>query len=387
MGITEKDAIMKKIHKRMAPNHITGLSRCEIFVFGSNLEGRHMGGAARYAYEHFDAEWGNGVGPQGRCYAIPTMLRPLSAIKPYVDDFVEYARLHPMNRFLLTRIGCGIAGFEDVDMAPLFVEAFKLPNVSFPEEWVCVLISYFISSYREDEAAPPVISMEVLQRLCKKYAYTIGAGFHWTEPDIMIRYVIGENKFGFKTMGDFFFHDDTLYIWDYDDVWAPEHNAVAVEETFHDECKDRGYAHRVLFAGVKTPYRDSNGESIFTGDICHIKFHRSEYDFPLRTLGSEENPKDFHYAFVLDNCCIHPEECESITRVGTVFYSLQPEDDGNLVNSKSFEFTDIYGTNPDPIEQRLEMARLTPSFKEQDWKYGVLNILEIEYNWRYYPGI
>ncbi len=56
---------MQKINKRIAPNHITELSECEIFVFGSNLEGRHMGGAARYAYEHFGAEWGNGVGPQG----------------------------------------------------------------------------------------------------------------------------------------------------------------------------------------------------------------------------------------------------------------------------------------------------------------------------------
>lgn len=83
---------MQKIHKRLAPNQITELSQCEIFVFGSNLEGLHMGGAAHYAYDHFGAEWGNGVGPQGQCYAIPTMHGPLSDIKPYVDDFIEYAR-------------------------------------------------------------------------------------------------------------------------------------------------------------------------------------------------------------------------------------------------------------------------------------------------------
>ncbi len=57
---------MQKINKRIAPNHITELSQCEIFVFGSNLEGQHMGGAARYAYDHFGAEWGNEVGPQGQ---------------------------------------------------------------------------------------------------------------------------------------------------------------------------------------------------------------------------------------------------------------------------------------------------------------------------------
>ena len=55
---------MHKIHKRLAPGNITELSQCEVFVFGSNLEGQHMGGAARYAYDHFGAEWGNGVGPQ-----------------------------------------------------------------------------------------------------------------------------------------------------------------------------------------------------------------------------------------------------------------------------------------------------------------------------------
>ena len=100
------------------------------------------GGAARYAYDHFGAEWGNGVGPQGQCYAIPTMHGSLSAIKPYVDDFIEYARQHPMNRFLLTRIGCGIAGFKDEDMAPLFKDALELSNVSFPNEWFIQLLDY-----------------------------------------------------------------------------------------------------------------------------------------------------------------------------------------------------------------------------------------------------
>ena len=88
--------------KRFTPDHITELSKCEIFVFGSNLAGQHAGGAARFAYEHFGAEWGNGVGIQGRCYAIPTMHGPVSAIKPYVDDFIHYAREHPQNRFLVT---------------------------------------------------------------------------------------------------------------------------------------------------------------------------------------------------------------------------------------------------------------------------------------------
>lgn len=243
------------------------------------------------------------------------------------------------------------------------------------------------SSDREEEVAPPVINMKVLQRLCREHAYTIGAGMHWTEPNVLMRYVIGEHEFGYKAMGNFFYFADSLYVWDYDDVWAPDHNADVVEAIFHDECKGRGYAHRVLFAGVKTPYRDSKGESIFTGDICHIKFHGSEYDFPLSTLGSEDNPEYFRYAFDLDNHCIRPEECESITRVGTVFYMLQPNDDGELVEEKSAEFSDIYGQNPDSIERRLEMAQFTPSFYGKYWEYAALNVLEIEYDWRYYPGL
>lgn len=107
----------------------------EVFVFGSNLLGHHGGGAARMAYRKFGAEWGVGVGPTGQCYAIPTMHGGVEAIKPYVDDFVEYARNHPNNRFLVTRVGCGIAGFTDGEMAPLFAALKDTPNVCFPKEW------------------------------------------------------------------------------------------------------------------------------------------------------------------------------------------------------------------------------------------------------------
>ena len=114
---------MKKVNKKITPAFVTELSRCEIFVFGSNLAGHHGGGAARIAFDKFGAEWGNGVGPQGQSYAIPTMQGPVETIKPYADDFIAYAKEHPLNRFLLTRVGCGIAGFTDEEIAPLFVEA------------------------------------------------------------------------------------------------------------------------------------------------------------------------------------------------------------------------------------------------------------------------
>ena len=121
--------------KRITPDFVTRLEPNEIFVFGSNLSGLHGGGAARIAYERFGAEWGTGVGPTGQCYAIPTMQGGVETIRPYVDEFIRYAEQHPEQVFLVTRIGCGIAGFTDGQIAPLFANACHLPNVALPEGW------------------------------------------------------------------------------------------------------------------------------------------------------------------------------------------------------------------------------------------------------------
>lgn len=120
---------------RITPNFITSLEPNEIFVFGSNLLGMHGGGAARIASEQFGAEWGVGVGRTGQCYAIPTMQGGVDTIRPYVNDFIAYAKEHPELIFLVTRIGCGIAGFNDDQIAPLFAAAADLPNVALPKGW------------------------------------------------------------------------------------------------------------------------------------------------------------------------------------------------------------------------------------------------------------
>lgn len=96
-----------------------------IFVFGSNLAGRHNGGAAREAEEHFGAERGVGIGPTGRAYALPTMdaeFKPLAKeeIQSHVDVFLEYARHCSHQEFFVTAIGCGIAGFTPEQIAPMF---------------------------------------------------------------------------------------------------------------------------------------------------------------------------------------------------------------------------------------------------------------------------
>lgn len=123
-------------NREYTPERIMELKPNEIFVFGSNLAGSHGGGAARLAYDRFGAIWGQGVGLQGQSYGIPTMHGGVDAIKPYVDEFIEFAKQHPKYNFLVTKIGCGIAGFKIEVMAPLFKQAIDLENVLLPKDFV-----------------------------------------------------------------------------------------------------------------------------------------------------------------------------------------------------------------------------------------------------------
>ncbi len=124
---------------KYTPENITSLERDDIFVFGSNLEGRHLGGAARVALDKFGARMGQGVGIQGQSYAIPTMQGGVDTIRPYVDEFIDIAREWDQNTFYVTRIGCGIAGFTDEEIAPLFDEAYDLYNVRLPKSFADII--------------------------------------------------------------------------------------------------------------------------------------------------------------------------------------------------------------------------------------------------------
>lgn len=124
---------------KYTPENITHLEPDEIFVFGSNLEGIHAGGAAKVAVEKFGAKIGQGVGIQGQSYAIPTMQGGIETIKPYVDDFIDLAYEWDQNTFYVTRIGCGIAGFKDEEIAPLFDRAYDLYNVRLPKSFADII--------------------------------------------------------------------------------------------------------------------------------------------------------------------------------------------------------------------------------------------------------
>ena len=125
--------------KEYTPENITELGANEVFVFGSNLAGHHGGGAAFVAMNRFGAVWGQGVGLQGQSYAIPTMQGGVETIRPYVYEFIEFAKSHPALKFYVTRIGCGIAGFRDEEIASLFSAAVSVENIVLPETFTSLL--------------------------------------------------------------------------------------------------------------------------------------------------------------------------------------------------------------------------------------------------------
>lgn len=125
--------------ERVASNRIQELKPGEIFVFGSNLEGAHGGGAALLAYRKWGAVWGQGNGLQGQTYGIPTMHGGVDVIRPYVDEFISFAKEHPELTFLVTEVGCGIAGFRPEEIAPLFKAAVAVDNIHLPERFWKIL--------------------------------------------------------------------------------------------------------------------------------------------------------------------------------------------------------------------------------------------------------
>lgn len=124
---------------RLTPSVIYTLAPDEIFVFGSNALGMHHGGAARIAYNEFGAEWGNGEGLQGQSYAIPTMEGEYNT-KLAIKRFIQFAQDHPELKFMVTPIGCGIAGYTPEEIAPMFKDAVCGKNVYLPISFWKVLL-------------------------------------------------------------------------------------------------------------------------------------------------------------------------------------------------------------------------------------------------------
>ena len=126
----------QKYHIDAVPDAITSLRPNEVFVFGSNKQGLHNGGAAAYALAHFGAVMGQAEGLQGQAYAIPTFDVTLEETEQAVNRFIAYARQHPQQTFLVTKIGCGHAGLSVSDIAPLFIPATKCSNIRLPQAFI-----------------------------------------------------------------------------------------------------------------------------------------------------------------------------------------------------------------------------------------------------------
>ena len=125
---------------RITPSIINVLESNEIFVFGSNIQGMHIGGAARVAYNRFGAEWGNGEGLQGSAYALPTM-EGLESTSAAAYRFTAFAKEHPELKFFVAPVGCGIAGYTPDEIAPMFKSAVLLENVFLPLSFWKVLMN------------------------------------------------------------------------------------------------------------------------------------------------------------------------------------------------------------------------------------------------------
>ena len=125
------------ITNRITPERITSLKNNEVFCFGSNKKGKHTKGAAKIAMG-FGAIYGQAAGLQGKTYGIPTkgnsMAKSLSIeeIKPFVDDYIKFAKDNPDKIFLTTEIGCGLAGYKPKEVAPLFKDAIEVLNIHLP---------------------------------------------------------------------------------------------------------------------------------------------------------------------------------------------------------------------------------------------------------------
>ena len=228
-----------------------------------------------------------------------------------------------------------------------------------------------------------VISDITLKYLCQKYRHDIGTGTNKFLPGIKVRYVAAKKKFGYSYFGNFFFFGDDFYVWEKDDKYAEDHNQDVVEAVFGDECEGRGYARRVIFAGVMTPFKDCNGENIYTGDVIQIEKENEMTKCLAIGAWSHEDGKG-EYCFILDNQNWELESCirqhYRLTRVGTVFFLLDASDYIG-VNQRVMNFNGWRDTEEERQEKVL-MAKYTPNFDQEFWKYGGLEIMGVEYDWR-----
>ena len=135
-----------------------------------------------------------------------------------------------------------------------------------------------------------VLDEAILHDLCYRDSYAISFG-SVAEWDISIRYILGENSFGYKPYGQFLVGEFTpeeydFYVFDTNEMWEEDHNESICDDYFHGQPHHIGYAHRVLFAGMRTAFKDDFGDDIYTGDIVWAD-NNPEFGFGSSREGSD----------------------------------------------------------------------------------------------------
>lgn len=228
-----------------------------------------------------------------------------------------------------------------------------------------------------------VLDEAMLHDLCHHDAYKISFG-SVAEWDVSIRYVLDENCFGYKPYGQFLVtnvcpDEYEFYVFDSNEIWEEHHNADICDDFFQGQPHHIGYAHRVLFAGMRTAYKDDFGDDIYTGDIVWAD-KNPELIFPVDKLLDSGEPalmKSYNEAIPL-------KEFKSLIRMGTVLYNLDWNDPMSLCKRNVKFLYEAYGEqfNLPRLKRVLAKAQITPSFMQTNDAYELMNQFGEKYGWR-----
>ena len=201
--------------------------------------------------------------------------------------------------------------------------------------------------------------------------------------DIVVRYVFDDKQFGYANMGDFFFIDDCMYVISDDEKFKDVHNedipSIAADVHNAEWYRSERYVTRVLFAGVRTPFKDNLGDWIYTGDMVCVNddIVSGVCAFPpFDDMSVIDMPNN--YGLMLDNCMFPLRESKSLERLGTIYFKLDPCDT-EIIMEQVIGRTVQHGIFD---EEFLKCAKYTPSYNKEYWKYIALEEIGAEYNWR-----
>lgn len=252
------------------------------------------------------------------------------------------------------------------------------------EKMWAIVDEWFPEKHQEviDYEYPDTIDEDVLMELCQHLRDAIADGDMRGAPIINVRYATKDGMFNVAPLGDYFFYDGGLFVFDILPQWEKYHAEFAVMGFFGHLCPNRGYAHRVAYCGIQTPYDDYLGHPIFTGDVCYVR------DLPeCNQSGWREGT--YHvmianrwqgYGFALDNHMLFADRCRHpLQRVGTIFYQLSFNRIKHAWGS-SGDFSTMFGPS-EYISAYLKMSKLTPCFEQEYLAYQIMSVLTEEFDW------